>query len=68
MERDPGANGSRLSFYPAANLPLEGVSSMVEADETDEWVSARQLRLAPPQGHLYAYVLDSSFFTPIRAA
>jgi hypothetical protein len=39
-----------------------------EWDETDGWVSARQLRLAPPKGHLYAYVLDSKFLVPIQEA
>jgi hypothetical protein len=34
--------------------------------ETDGWVSAEQLRLAPSLGHLYAYVLASKFLVPMQ--
>ena len=37
-----------------------------EWSETDGWISASELRRAPPLGHLYAYLLASNFFVPIR--
>ena len=41
-----------------------------EWNETNGWVSAAQLRRAPPLGHLYAYVLASNFLVsmPVPAA
>jgi hypothetical protein len=41
-----------------------------EWNETNGWVSASQLRRAPPLGHLYAYVLANSFLVsmPVPAA
>ena len=36
-----------------------------EWDETNGWVSAAQLRRAPPLGHLYAYLLASNFLVPM---
>jgi hypothetical protein len=36
-----------------------------EWNETKGWVSADQLRLAPPLGHLYAYVIASKFLVPM---
>jgi hypothetical protein len=37
-----------------------------EWSETDGWVSASQLRRAPPLGHLFAYLLASNFLVPVR--
>jgi hypothetical protein len=37
-----------------------------EWSETNGWVSAKQLRVAPPLGHLYAYLLASNFLVPMR--
>ncbi len=41
-----------------------------EWNETNGWVSASQLRRAPPLGHLYAYVLANNFLVsmPVPAA
>jgi hypothetical protein len=36
-----------------------------EWNETNGWVSAAQLRRAPPLGHLYAYLLASNFLVPM---
>jgi len=38
-----------------------------EWDETNGWVSAAQLRRAPPLGHLYAYLLASNFLVAMPA-
>ena len=37
-----------------------------EWSETNGWVSAKQLRLPPPLGHLYAYVLATNFLVPME--
>ena len=37
-----------------------------EWSETNDWVSAKQLRLAPPLGHLYAYLLATNFLVPTQ--
>ena len=37
-----------------------------EWSETNGWVSASQLRRAPPPGHLFAYLLASNFLVPMR--
>src|SRR5216683_258008 len=37
-----------------------------EWSELDGWVSASQLRRAPPLGHLFAYLLASNFLVPMR--
>jgi hypothetical protein len=39
-----------------------------EWSETNGWVSASQLRHAPPFGHLFAYLLASNFLVPMRVA
>jgi hypothetical protein len=36
-----------------------------EWSETDGWVSASELRRAPPLGHLFSYLLASNFLVPI---
>jgi len=37
-----------------------------EWSETTGWVSATQLRHAPPLGHLFAYLLASNFLVPMK--
>ncbi len=37
-----------------------------EWSEMNGWVTATQLRLAPPLGHLYAYLLASKFLVPMQ--
>jgi len=39
--------------------------SGVEWSETNGWVSAKQLRIASPLGHLYEYLLASDFLVPM---
>jgi hypothetical protein len=67
------AQNVRIYAYPMTTADLKEAIQRISAtdwewDETDGWVSARQLRLAPPRGHLYAYVLDSNFLVPIQGA
>ena len=67
------AQNVRIYAYPMTTADLTEVIQRISAtdwqwDDTDGWVSARQLRLAPPRGHLYAYVLDSNFLVPIDEA
>jgi hypothetical protein len=46
---------------------IKGLSpSVVQWSETNGWVSAKQLRFAPPLGHLYAYLLASNFLVPME--
>ena len=37
-----------------------------EWSETNGWVSASELRRAPPLGHLFTYLLASNFLVPMR--
>ena len=65
------AQNVRIYTYPMTGLDLQeaikGFSpSGLEWSETDGWVSARQLRVAPPLGHLYAYLLASNFLVPMQ--
>ena len=65
------AQNVRIYAYPMTTADLQEVIQSVSAAdwewrETDGWVSASQLRLASPRGHLYAYVLDSNFLVPIQ--
>lgn len=65
------AQNVRIYAYPmtAADLRewLKTVSkSGWEWSETNGWVSAAQLRQAPPLGHLLAYLLASKFIVPIQ--
>ncbi len=65
------AQNVRIYAYPMATADLKEAIQRISAtdwewDETNGWVSARQLRLALPRGHLYAYVLDSDFLVPIQ--
>lgn len=65
------AQNVRIYVYPmtAADLRewLKSASSAGwEWSETNGWVSASQLRCAPPLGHLFAYLLASDFLVPMR--
>ena len=54
----------------AADLPesIKGFSPTgLEWSDTNGWVSAKQLRLAPPLGHLYAYLLASNFLVSMQS-
>jgi len=65
------AQNVRIYAYPMTGLDLQeaikGFSPTgLEWSETNGWVSARQLRIPPPLGHLYAYLLASNFLVPIQ--
>lgn len=65
------AQNVRIYAYPMTSKDLqESIESLSatgwEWSETNGWVSALQLRLAPPLGHLYSYVLASNFLVPIQ--
>jgi hypothetical protein len=65
------AQNVRIYAYPMTVVDLQeaikGLSlSGLEWSETDGWVSAKQLRVAPPLGHLYAYLLASNFLVPMQ--
>jgi hypothetical protein len=66
------AQNVRIYVYPmtAADLREWLKSASVtgwEWSETNGWVSASQLRRAPPLGHLFAYLLASNFLVPMQA-
>jgi hypothetical protein len=65
------AQNARIYAYPmtAADLREWLITASVsdwEWTETSEWVSAAQLRRAPPLGHLFAYLLASNFIVPMQ--
>jgi hypothetical protein len=65
------AQNVRIYVYPMTVADLQeaikGFSpSGVEWSETNGWVSAKQLRVAPPLGHLYGYLLASNFLVPMQ--
>jgi len=65
------AQNVRIYVYPmtATNLQewLKSVSiTGWDWSQTNGWVSASQLRCAPPLGHLFAYLLASNFLVPMR--
>src|SRR5580693_1592438 len=67
------AQNVRIYAYPMISADLKETVQRISTtdwrwDDTNGWVSARQLRLAPPRGYLYAYVLDSNFLVPIQEA
>jgi hypothetical protein len=67
------AQNVRIYAYPmtASDLrdAIEGASlARFEWDETNGLVRADQLRVAPPVGHLYAYLLASNFLIPLQVA
>lgn len=65
------AQNVRIYAYPVTVVGLQeaikGFSPTgLEWSETNGWVSAKQLRVAPPLGHLYAYLLASNFLVPMQ--
>jgi hypothetical protein len=65
------AQNVRIYVYPMTAVDLQEwlKSASVngwEWSETNGWVSASQLRRAPPLGHLFAYLLASNFLVPMR--
>ena len=65
----PRMCASTFTQMTAANLREWLKSTSVtgwEWSETNGWVSASQLRRAPPLGHLFAYLLASNFLVPMR--
>jgi hypothetical protein len=65
------AQNVRIYVYPMTATDLRewlkssSISSW-EWSETNGWVSASELRRAPPLGHLFAYLLASNFLVPMR--
>jgi len=65
------AQNVRVYAYPMTAADLRewlntASASGWEWSETTGWVSAAQLRLAPPLGHLFAYLLGSNFIVPMQ--
>jgi hypothetical protein len=65
------AQNVRIYVYPMTATDLRewlksASSTGWEWTETNGWVSASQLRHAPPLGHLFAYLLASNFLVPMR--
>lgn len=65
------AQNARIYAYPMTAADLREWLNMAsvsdwEWSETTEWVSAAQLRRAPPIGHLFAYLLASNFIVPMQ--
>ena len=66
------AQNVRVYAYPMTVVDLrerlkEFPGTRLEWSETNGWVSAEQMRLPPPLGHLYAYLLASNFIVPIQS-
>ena len=66
------AQNVRIYAYPMTAVDLqESIRSFsptgLEWSDTNGWVSAKQLRLAPPLGHLYAYLLASNFLVAMQS-
>ena len=65
------AQNARIYAYPMTAADLRqwlntASASGWEWSETTGWVSATQLRRAPPLGHLFAYLLASNFIVPMQ--
>jgi len=65
------AQNVRVYAYPMTAADLRewlnaASASGWEWSETTGWVSAAQLRHAPPLGHLFAYLLASNFIVPMQ--
>ncbi len=65
------AQNVRVYVYPMTATDLrewlqDNSSTGWEWSETNGWVSASQLRHAPPFGHLFAYLLASNFLVAMR--
>jgi len=66
------AQNVRLYAYPMTAKDLKEAMENLSAtnwewNETNGWVSANQLRLRSPAGHLYEYILASNFLVPMKA-
>jgi hypothetical protein len=66
------AQNVRIYAYPMTVADLREWLSTTSASgwewsEANGWVSAAQLRRAPPLGHLLAYLLASNFIVPMQA-
>jgi hypothetical protein len=64
------AENVRIYVYPMTVADLREWLKSASAkgwewSDTNGWVSASQLRRAPPLGHLYAYLLASNFLVPM---
>jgi hypothetical protein len=67
------AQNVRIYVYPMTSTDLRewlknASSTGWDWTETNGWVSASELRHAPPFGHLFAYLLASNFLVPVRVA
>jgi hypothetical protein len=65
------AQNVRIYVYPMTAKDLQEWLASVsitgwEWSETNGWVTASQLRRAPPLGHLFAYLLASNFLVPMQ--
>jgi hypothetical protein len=65
------AQNVRIYAYPMTSKDLrQSIEAASATDwqwtETNGWVSASQLRLRPPVGHLYEYILASNFLIPMQ--
>jgi len=65
------AQNVRIYAHPMTVVDLqEAIKNLsvtgVQWTDTNGWVSAKQLRVAPPLGHLYAYLLASNFLVPMQ--
>jgi hypothetical protein len=65
------AQNVRIYVYPMTAVDLREWLKHASAkdwewSETNGWVSASQLRRAPPRGHLFDYLLASNFLVPMQ--
>jgi hypothetical protein len=65
------AQNVRIYAYPMTSVALEQSIQDLSSTgrrwtDSNGWVSARQLRLAPPLSHLFDYVLASNFLVPLE--
>lgn len=66
----PLAQNVRIYAYPMRSADLQQSIPSISAtgwqwNDTNGWVSARQLRLAPPLGHIFDHVLATNFLIPM---
>ena len=69
------AQNVRIYAYPMSRVDLEPRLQALSAgagnwelEATGPWVTADQFRPAAPLGHLYAYLIETGFIAPMRAA
>ena len=65
------AQNVRIYAYPMRSTELKQTIQSFSATgwewtDTNGWVTAHELRPAPPLGHLYDYLLASNFLVPMR--